>query len=231
MTRPDPSTLGTSGYARIDNDHYVTPERTIKSLLKVIEDDLPSYPVWEPFCGTGAFTNLLGDALSIVSTDIKEYEGFTPDAIIDFFKVIPKARANVFDGSEALPEDDNGIGDQLFRRLTMDDVAAIKGFMPDVIISNPPYEEAEACVRHAIDLMEEVQGDVYFLLRNEWDSAKSRADLFRHPAFAEKIVLLHRPRWIAGSTGAPRHNYSYFHFSWSKAIKAPNARPELIYAD
>jgi hypothetical protein len=219
MTRADPSTLGTSGYARFENDHYVTPERTVKSLLKVLEDDLPGYPIWEPFCGDGAFTKLLGDAINVVSTDIKEYDGFTPDAIIDFFKVLPQKKI------DAMTTDPDNLP------MSMATIEALKGFMPDVIISNPPFDLAEECVRHAIDLMEDVKGDIYYILRNEWDSAKCRADLFRHPAFCEKIVLLHRPRWIAGSTGAPRHNYSYFHWSWSKALRAPTARPEIIYAD
>lgn len=222
MTRQDPATLGNSGYARNPNDHYVTPERTVRSLLKVLEDELISYPVWEPFCGDGAFSRLLEpDVQNIVSTDIEKYGDFEPDAILDFFTIKPNNVANklIAEGADA-----GAI-------KTMQDVAAIKGFMPDIIISNPPYDEAERCVRHALALMEDVQGDVIMLLRNEWDSAKSRKDLFTHPTFLAKFVLLHRPRWIAGSTGAPRHNYSYFHWSWGKATAAPHVKPELIYAD
>lgn len=222
MTRPDPAALGKSAYARFENDHYVTPDRTIKSLIKTIQDDLPGYPVWEPFCGTGAFTRLLEpEVLSIVSTDIKEYDGFTPDGIVNFFDILPLKKLTLLQDNPAALDEVKGLGS----------LVPLKGFLPDVIISNPPFDLAEECVRHAIDLMEDVKGDVIFILRNEWDSAKCRADLFRHPTFAHKIVLLHRPRWIEGSTGAPRHNYSYFHWSWSKALKAPNAKPEISYAD
>lgn len=221
MSRPDPSVLGTSTYQRFENDHYVTPERTVKSLLSVIEDDLPSFPVWEPFCGTGAFSRKLeGVARDLVSTDIKAYEGFEPDGLFDFFSIIPKAKADIMNAGMA--------ADQIDRVKTLDDISALKGFTPDVIISNPPYEDAEAYVRHSIALMEEVKGDVILLLRNEWDSAKRHADLFRHPAFKAKIVLLHRPRWIEGSTGSPRHNYAYYWWAWSKM---PGVRAEIRHAD
>lgn len=228
MSRPDPSVLGTSGYERFENDHYVTPARTIKSLLSVIEDDLPAFPVWEPFCGTGAFSTLLeGKVQNIVSTDIREYPGFTPDGLFDFFDITPKKKLpdrNICCGFGGVvdPVDPNG---PVFK--TLDDIATLKGFTPDVIISNPPYEDAERYVRHAIDLMEDVKGDVILLLRNEWDCAKRHADLFRHPAFRAKIVLQHRPRWIEGSKGSPRHNYAYYWWAWSKM---PGNRAEIFHA-
>lgn len=221
MSRQDPAALGTSGYERLQNDHYVTPERTVRSLLSVIRDDVPSFAIWEPFCGDGAFTNLLkDDALNIVSTDIEKYGDFEPDALMNFFDIKTQKAAEFLRG--------NGV-DHIV--TTLEDVAKLKGFTPDIIISNPPYTEAERCVRHAIELMQESKGDVIMLLRNEWDCAKSRKDLFDHPAFYGKIVLHHRPRWIAGSTGAPRHNYAYFWWSWSKALAHPSARAELYYAE
>jgi hypothetical protein len=115
--------------------------------------------------------------------------------------------------------------------ISMADIANLKGFMPDAIITNPPYgRDAEKMLKHALALMEPVKGLCIFLCRNEWDSSARRAPLFDHPAFAFKVILRHRPRWIEGSTGAPRHNYAWFGFDFAKAAALPHARPEIIYA-
>jgi hypothetical protein len=82
------------------------------------------------------------------------------------------------------------------------------------IVTNPPYDKAEAFVRQALRLTEENIGAVAMLLRNEWDCAGGRRDLFTMPAFAMKVTLTKRPRWIEGSTGAPRHNFSWFIWDW-----------------
>jgi hypothetical protein len=84
------------------------------------------------------------------------------------------------------------------------------------IITNPPYADglAEAFVRHAIKLMEPVRGQVAMFLRNEFDCGKGRMELFQLPPFHRKVIVTKRPRWIAGSTGSPRHNYSWFVWDW-----------------
>lgn len=85
------------------------------------------------------------------------------------------------------------------------------------IITNPPYAElAEAFVRRALELVKPVDGSVAMFLRNEWDcSADDRPDLFEgHPAYAMKVVVTKRPRWIEGSTGSPRHNYAWYVWDW-----------------
>jgi hypothetical protein len=82
------------------------------------------------------------------------------------------------------------------------------------IITNPPYgETAEAFIRKALELSLP-NGLVAMLLRNEYDSAGERIDLFNKPPFAEKVVLTSRPRWIPGTKTAPRHNYSWFIWDW-----------------
>jgi hypothetical protein len=84
------------------------------------------------------------------------------------------------------------------------------------IITNPPYADglAEKFARHAIKLMQPVRGQVAMFLRNEFDCGKNRMDLFGLPPFHKKIVVTKRPRWIAGSTGSPRHNYAWFIWDW-----------------
>lgn len=63
------------------------------------------------------------------------------------------------------------------------------------IASNPPYSDAEKFVRHAIELMRPVGGQVAMLLRDEFFSAWGRADLFDRPPFAAKLNLRFRPYW------------------------------------
>lgn len=195
--------LSTSGYERTALDFYPTPASATEALLSVIGDDVPSFLLWEPFCGDGAISKLVGPlAREIVSTDINSYPGFEADGLLDFFKL-----------------------------ESAEEVTPLKGFIPDAIITNPPYgKDAERAARHALALMEPEKGFVAFLCRHEWDSAKGRADLFDHPAFSMKITLRHRPRWIAGSEGAPRHNYSWYCWNWSKALLAPKMKAEIHYA-
>jgi hypothetical protein len=228
--RKDPSMMGTSAYERVPLDFYPTPDSAIDSLFEVIADDLPSYQVWEPFCGDGAISKRMGDARNLVSTDIKAYPGFDPDGLFDFFQFVTQAEATERYNAwrAAHPDPDNATWNDA---TTLDWVTALKGFTPDAIITNPPYgKDAEKAARHALKLMEEQKGLVAFLCRHEWDCAKSRSDLFDHPAFTMKITLRHRPRWIAGSDGAPRFPYSWFIWNFTKAYLAPHARPELVYA-
>lgn len=88
---------------------------------------------------------------------------------------------------------------------------------PGLIITNPPYGDiAEDFIRHALKSTERFGGTVAMLLRNEYDCAKGRVDLFTAESpFSQKVVLTSRPRWIEGSTGAPRHNYAWFIWSWA----------------
>lgn len=84
------------------------------------------------------------------------------------------------------------------------------------IVTNPPYKLADKFVRHALSVTKTHKRKVAMVMRNEWDSAKGRRDIFGdHPAFAMKIVLLRRPQWIEGPLKAsPRHNFSIFVWDW-----------------
>jgi hypothetical protein len=86
----------------------------------------------------------------------------------------------------------------------------------DFILTNPPYGDlAEKFVRHALELTKPVKGKVAMLLRNEWDTSKSRMDLFeKHKAYRLKISTTTRPRWIEDSTGSPRHSYAWYVWDW-----------------
>jgi hypothetical protein len=105
----------------------------------------------------------------------------------------------------------------------------------NAIITNPPYGElADEFLAAALELTAPVDGLVAMFLRNEWDCGDKRtAKFFEHPAFAMKIVVTKRPRWIEGSKGSPRHNFSWFVWDWRNRgapasihhLHPKNARP------
>jgi hypothetical protein len=93
----------------------------------------------------------------------------------------------------------------------------------ETIVTNPPYSGnlIERFVQHALSLTEETSGMVAMLVRNEYDSAKTRQWMFRHPAFMRKIVLTKRPRWIEGEGASPRHTYAWLVWDWSSCGQEP----------
>ena len=84
----------------------------------------------------------------------------------------------------------------------------------DAIVTNPPYgKEADKFIERILHFVETKECYGAILARNELDAAKGRAKYFRDcPYFYEKRVLLWRPRWIADTTGSPRHNYAWYIF-------------------
>jgi hypothetical protein len=113
----------------------------------------------------------------------------------------------------------------------LEEVADVKG----TIITNPPYKLAKEFVETALRLTKYHQGSFAMLLRNEFDSAKTRRRLFGWcPAFTRKIVLLDRPVWFEEKKPmhtlpgykktSPRHNYSWFVWDWSNGGKPPTIR-------
>lgn len=99
------------------------------------------------------------------------------------------------------------------------------------IITNPPYgwkgKEAEQFTERALMLTKKSRGFVAMLLRIEFDSAETRPRLFGdHPAFAKKIVLRGRVRWIKGSTGSPSDNHGWFVWDWKH-----QGPPTIAYED
>jgi hypothetical protein len=92
----------------------------------------------------------------------------------------------------------------------------------EAIVTNPPYGQnrrgdlAEFFIRHAIAMIGpgKIVRLAAFLLAIDFDSAKSRADLFAGcPLFAGKIVLLDRVKWFEGPS-SPSSNHAWF--VWSR---------------
>jgi hypothetical protein len=85
------------------------------------------------------------------------------------------------------------------------------------IVTNPSYTLAEAFIRKALELTQRAGGMVAMLLRNEYDCAASRRDLFERESFAAKFVLTKRPKWADGigrHSASPRHNFAWFLWDW-----------------
>ena len=98
----------------------------------------------------------------------------------------------------------------------------------DAIVTNPPYggkgrnEIATEFIRHALTFPVRV---VAMLLTVDFDSAKTRVDLFRDcPRFVGKIVLLDRIVWFDRPGAAPSTNHAWF--VW----EAPMGFPWIRYA-
>ncbi len=86
------------------------------------------------------------------------------------------------------------------------------GEEPLSIVTNPPYTVAEPFIRKALELTERCQGMVAMLMRNEYDCAAGRRYLFESKAFASKLVLTRRPRWLDANqqhSASPRHNFAW----------------------
>ena len=114
--------------------------------------------------------------------------------------------------------------------LTQDFLAATA--LPEgveTILTNPPFGTrsalALAFMRHALKLAGPVGGMVALLARNEFDSARTRRDLFDGPPFAAKVTLTRRPYWVEARDASPRHNFAWFLWDWRHA-----GAPETLYA-
>lgn len=81
------------------------------------------------------------------------------------------------------------------------------------IVTNPPYSDAVRFIVHALQLTRPVDGQVAMLLRNEFDCAGTRSELFDTP-FAAKLVLTKRPKWSDSDVASPRHNFAWFVWDW-----------------
>lgn len=83
---------------------------------------------------------------------------------------------------------------------------------PNAIITNPPFNQAQKFIEHALELMKPVNGYVAMLLKVDYDSAKTRRHLFRNcPEFMTKIVLTKRIVWFTEANGKPKASPSENH--------------------
>jgi hypothetical protein len=99
----------------------------------------------------------------------------------------------------------------------------------DMISTNPPYEDAQQFIEHALRLMEPCRGLVAMLLRCDFDHAKKRAHLFRDcPAFAKKLALTKRIAWFLEANGKPKASPSFNH-AWFIWDRRHDGAPTIAY--
>lgn len=110
-------------------------------------------------------------------------------------------------------------------------------FAFDAIITNPPYNRAEEFVRRSLELTAPTRGLVAMFLSVDFDSAKTRRDLFdEHPAWGLKITLLDRVWWFDPEPGdkGPSANHAWFVWCWrgsfGRTMRYANA-PAKVLAD
>lgn len=199
MMNKDPA-MGVSQYERNELDFYETPEWC----SEIISDRLIQYidyknsEIWEPACGLGAISEVLSKYWIVHSTDIVN-RGYSSQVDTKDF-------------------------------LDYNTTTNKPNFNYNAIVTNPPYGKLlDKFIYKALELTKPQKGLVAMLMRNEVDCASSRQDIFyRHGAFAEKVVLLKRPRWIEYKKGdaGPRHNYAWYIWDWKRL----SAYPIITYA-
>lgn len=96
------------------------------------------------------------------------------------------------------------------------------------IITNPPFRLAENFIRHALELTKPVNGMVAMLLRIDFDSAKTRRDIFEDcRAWGTKLVLTKRIKWFENPKGgSPSENHAWYIWDWSRDI---GRLPNILY--
>lgn len=83
------------------------------------------------------------------------------------------------------------------------------------IVTNPPFDQAQAFIERALELMEPARGFVAFLLRVDYDSAVGRRHLFGGcRAFSKKLVLTKRIVWFERPGASPSFNHCWMIWDW-----------------
>ena len=94
------------------------------------------------------------------------------------------------------------------------------------VATNPPYGPSGRLARQFIVHSLELVPIVAMLLRIDFDSGKTRTNLFRDcQAFAHKIVLLDRIVWFEHGKAQPSDNHAWF--IWNAQHRGP---PTISYA-
>lgn len=94
-------------------------------------------------------------------------------------------------------------------------------------IFNPPYKRGyvDKIIRHQIRGLEDGRfGGLALLVRNNFDFAKSRWDMFTHQYYAGQVHMMFRPWWMSEKKSSPIHN-----FVWHVWLRPWNEFPTVKY--
>jgi hypothetical protein len=109
------------------------------------------------------------------------------------------------------------------------------------LVTNPPYgdtgshkgqEKSSAAmldfVRHALTLIEPVQGQLALLVRLNWIAGRRAAELMSSGPFSATIILSQRIRWfeMGERTNTAQHHHAWVVFDHTHPHGAP---PALLY--
>ena len=173
-------------FARMAHEAYFTPAAPVRALLQ----ELPPLPrdarLWEPAAGAGHVARVLEHdlGLPVTATDLNRH---------------PRQVFPVTHGLDFLTS------------------TGPSGGGPLCIITNPPYGHhgrvTEKFLAHAWSLVEDNAGLVAFLLPFDFDAGKTRISrVARHLAFAMKLTLTQRIRWVnlPQSKNDPMGHHAWF---------------------
>jgi predicted RNA methylase len=171
---------------------YFTPGRHVWPLLDLLPLHLMrGFEAWEPAAGQGHIARELKAHFEVLATDIAP-----PPATL-----VPVTPLDFLKTS-------GPSGGQL------------------AIITNPPYgvqnRLAIAFLSHALAIAERRHGVVALLLPFEFDTRLTRRPLIgAHPAFAAKITIAERIRWVnlPQTEAAPMAHHAWFVWSFDAAVR------------
>lgn len=106
------------------------------------------------------------------------------------------------------------------------------------IVTNPPFDLAREFIARAVELTRPAEGKVAIVQRHEFDAPKTNRPLFER-AFAAKLILHKRPRWIdqisAGNQTGARFPFAWYLWDWRhqgepvlRWLPDPDAAPKAV---
>jgi hypothetical protein len=191
-----------SAFERAGEDFYATPAWVTEALLRHIHF---RGPIWEPCCGDGAMSNVLGrHGYTVVSTDIAARGFGTPG--IDFLacRTVPEGCRSIVTNP---PYGDSGSHAGQSRSPT-----AMLNFL-----------------RHALMLTASVQGQLALLVRLQWIAGQRAAEVMSAAPFAAVVVLTRRILWFerGEDTKPAQHHHAWVVFDHAHPSGQP---PAMLYA-
>jgi len=181
-------------HTRMPREAYYTPPWATHALLDALPlRALARHEVWEPAAGAGHVAKVLARHFTVFASDIA-----------------PPAKT-------VWPVD------------TLDFLASggLSGPGKLAIITNPPYGRGSVLALRFIDnalrIVCQRSGLVAMLLPFEFDARAARSDLVGgHPAFAAKLTLGRRIRWLnlPQSAASPMGHHSWYIYSWDGKIRS-----------
>lgn len=217
-----------SGRERQDAEWYPTPGWCTRALIPHL--GVGRFCIWEPAAGTGEMAAVLSEAgHEVWASDIRwpdegQFDQGNERLVRPVFKTMPNG-VELHGGRDFLDLD---------VRPFFDD----SNDGPCVVVTNPPYgiqgRLAEKFIRRALEVVKPKMGTVAMLLKIDFDSGKTRRDVFGDcPAWSKKIVLTRRIMWfeptpdpVTGRVTTSSENHMWAIWSWRHTGPAT-----IAYAD